>query len=68
MDQHHKFYLVWCESGNVPTVKHPNHTAACDEAERLARNVPGKTFHVLECVSSVKRSDLMWTGEMPVPF
>jgi hypothetical protein len=34
----------------------------------LARNVPGKTFHVLECVSSVKRSDLMWTGEMPVPF
>ncbi len=68
MYQHNKFYLVWCESGSVPTVKHLNHTAACGEAERLAKKEPGQTFHVMECVTSVKKSDIIWTGEMPVPF
>lgn len=68
MDQHKKFYMVWCEIGNPPTVKHETHDKACREAERLATFNPGRTFHVLECVTSVKKSDLIWTGEMPVPF
>lgn len=66
--QHEKFYLVWCDGGGIPTAKHLSHSSACNEAERLAKNNSGKVFHVLECVTSVRRSDMVWSGEMPVPF
>jgi len=66
--KHKKFYLVWCESGNVPTKKHDDHESACREAERLAISSRHHTFHVLECVSSVTHTSVVWTGEKPAPF
>jgi hypothetical protein len=41
------FYLVWREDGPAPTVKHKTITAAENEAERLAKAMPGATFYVL---------------------
>lgn len=63
-----KFWLVWCEEGGAPTFKHPTHNSACREAERLARQVPGKRFHVLERIASCVKVDVQWDGEMPIPF
>lgn len=64
-----KFWLVWCVQGGAPTHKHLNHGSACDEAERLARNNPGKRFEVMERVSScIKVPDVTWEGEQPIPF
>ena len=65
---HEKFYLVWCERGAIPTVKHRTHDLACREAERLAKINSGDTFHVLECVSSCTYTNVIWTGELPLPF
>lgn len=56
------FYLVWCEDGNPPTFKHDTLESATQEAERLARKNPGRTFVVLQaysarCVDSMQRID-----------
>lgn len=42
-----KFWLIWCENGFVPTVKHFTILAARQECERLARKHVGKKFVVL---------------------
>jgi hypothetical protein len=53
------FWLVWCENGGAPTVKHPSLDSAKREAERLAKANEGRTFHVLEVVgaATVRRVD-----------
>ncbi len=43
------FWLVWCEDGGEPRVKHDSERDAEREAERLARANPGKSFCVLAC-------------------
>jgi hypothetical protein len=63
-----KFWLVWCVEGGAPTYKHMDHESACNEAERLARNNPGKRFEVMERVSSVIKQDVQWEGLQPLPF
>jgi len=52
------YWLVWCEDGDAPRVKHPSVDAASREAERLARAYPGKSFCVLAPVARVTRTDL----------
>jgi hypothetical protein len=46
------FWLVWCDGGGTPTVKHATRIEAKAEAERLARRNEGRTFHVLEVIGS----------------
>ena len=45
------FWLVWCENGGEPRVKHKTLYQAETEAERLARANPGKSFCVMACAS-----------------
>lgn len=62
------FWMVWCESGNVPTVKHDNETKAKEEAERPAKINPGKSFYVLEGkfrVSAIKPVEVV---KLEYPF
>lgn len=54
------FWLVWNERGSVPTVKHTSELSARDEAERLARHVPGVAFHVLRVIGTVVKNDVLW--------
>lgn len=58
-----QFWVVWCENGGTPLVKHDNEESAAREAERLARNNPDHRFYVLEavalrCVTNMMRVDL----------
>lgn len=69
-----KFWLVWKEHGSAPTFKHESLYSARSEAERLARQMPGAAFHVLEVVGTVNRIDVQWTdyptveeGDTPDP-
>lgn len=41
------YYLVWCESTGYTKFKHPTMEAAKQEAKRMAREHPEKTFTVL---------------------
>lgn len=45
------FWLVWCENGGVPHFKHMTEQSAENEASRLARAHPGKSFCVLACTA-----------------
>ncbi|WP_068091037.1 hypothetical protein [Novosphingobium rosa] len=47
------FWLVWCENGGPPTVKHPDEGSANREADRLAKCSPGRRFFVLATISAV---------------
>jgi len=63
-----RFWLVWCENGGPPTVKHTDIASAECEAERLARKHRGTTFVVLEALASVNVTDVHWeraTYELP---
>lgn len=64
------FWMVWCPTGNAPTVKHPNFQTAKQEAERLARANPGRKFHVLESKGMCAFATVQWTPVDPdwVPF
>lgn len=60
--KHAVFWLIWCERGGSPTRKHPTRQSAMEEAERLARANPERTFHVLESYRSVTvRSPVEWS-------
>jgi hypothetical protein len=50
-----KFWMVWREGGEVPTVRHFSDRAAWAEAERLAKKEGSAAcrFHVLEALGSV---------------
>lgn len=73
------FYLVWREdsplqpsisSSCTPTYKHSNRSSAEIEAERLCRQNPGVTFHVMACVGSCRKVDVEWKKieEDKLPF
>ena len=57
-----EFYLVWCEENGNPTYKHPVLEQAKAEAERLARNNPGKVFNVLGLIDSCRKNDIVWAS------
>lgn len=64
------FWLVWCPTGhNPPSYRHTDYLEAAREAERLAKDVPGKEFYVLgaetmRVVDNMQRVDFA----RPIPF
>jgi hypothetical protein len=56
-----EFWMIWNEHRSAPTVKHRSDFIARQEAERLARQSPGESFHVLRLVGTVKVADVIWT-------
>lgn len=55
------FFVVWCEGGGVPTVRHATYSSAKSEAQRLARQVRGSRFTVMVAVSGFEINDLTET-------
>lgn len=51
------FWLVWCEDGGAPTVKHKDFALARAEAQRLARNNPGKHFVVMAAAIGFRKRE-----------
>lgn len=41
------YFVVWCPAGGPPSVRHDTQDQATKEAERLARESPGREFVVL---------------------
>lgn len=64
------FYVVWCPTAGPPTVRHETFGGAKAEAERLAENNPGHTFHVLQSVGDARYSNVQWSYHEhdPIPF
>lgn len=62
------FWLVWSPEGHNPQHRHDTDTLAKAEAERLAKEHPGKEFFVLEALGSVKKTDVVWTMASELPF
>ncbi len=58
LDREHVYFVVWCEGGGSPTVKHTSYATATNEAKRLARANPGQRFAVLAAVQAYERNDL----------
>lgn len=52
------FWLVWCEDGGPPTVKHVTYARAKAEAQRLARAHPGEHFVVMAAATGFRKHDL----------
>lgn len=52
------FFLVWCEGGDPPTVRHETYASASREAQRLARCNPGLRFTVMVAVQGFEVQDL----------
>ena len=65
-----EFWMVWCETGNAPKVKHPSEMEAGIEAERLARAHPGQCFFVLSCKQYVTfhPAPVKWVKLDDLPF
>lgn len=56
--KHSPFFLVWCEGGGPPSVRHHTYVQAKKEAQRLARSMPGLRFTVLVAVQGFEVMDL----------
>lgn len=54
------FWVVWCDCGGPPTVKHDSFESAKAEASRLAQRNEGKTFHVLEAKGAAIVERVQW--------
>lgn len=54
-----KFWLVWCDDGRTPVVRHYDAQKAQTEAERLAKEHAGKRFFVLEAQTVSVRADAL---------
>ena len=52
------FFLVWCEGGGAPTMRHSDYATASREAKRLARGNPGQRFTVMVAVQGFEVNDL----------
>ena len=64
------FYLVWSPSGDrPPSFRHPDERSAEMEAERLAREHPGREFYVLAPTYTVCAQKMLVerfaTGDIP---
>jgi len=66
-----KFWTVWREGSGFMQFKHETEGGARAEAERLATQNQGITFHVLGLVDSCKVKTVFWASEHDqnqVPF
>lgn len=66
------FFVVWCEDGGTPTVKHPDLHIAQTEARRLAKMNPSRRFWVMEALGYMQIEEpCKWTPadrETSTPF
>ena len=53
-----QFFMVYGMDQGAPVMRHGSYADAKREAERLARNNPGKDFYVLAAVSRSRRVDV----------
>ena len=58
MSERSKFWMVYGMGQHQPTVRHKSIISARQEAERLARSVPGVDFFVLETVGAARKVDV----------
>ena len=54
------FWLVWCDGGGAPTVKHATYESAKNEARRLAQANRGKRFAVLQAIAHAVVDDVQF--------
>jgi hypothetical protein len=59
MAKQFKFWMVLGDA--LPVVRHDSKASAQREAVRLARQLPGRQFFVLEAVSLIEKSDVTVT-------
>ena len=52
------FWFVWNPMGNMPRFRHDTEDSAHREAQRLAREHPGRVFVVLQSVSAYQSTAL----------
>lgn len=63
------FWVVWSPQSGPPTVTHASPQEARREAERLANNNPGRSFHVLRLEATCSSNRFQWQeAEEYVPF
>lgn len=55
-----RFYMIAGPDGS-PRIRHPSHAFAMDEATRLAKANPGKTFYVMHALEAVEAIDVKVT-------
>lgn len=66
MKSYREFWLVWCEHGGTPTVKHDTEGSATAEAERLAKRCPSSRFWVLKTIAVCEATTVRWDHTHPV--
>ncbi len=52
-----QFWMIYGIGQRAPEMRHDSHQSAIEEAKRLARNNPGKTFVVLEAVNAITKRE-----------
>ncbi len=64
------FWVIWNEENRPPIVKHFSLSTVKYEAERLARDHPSQTFHVLKLIGSCRVLNTEWTypNSDDIPF
>jgi len=66
-----RFWIVWSPTGSrPPSHRHATEAAARNEADRLARAIPGAEFFVLEAKGCARKVEVQWSeavepAEMP---
>lgn len=51
------FWMVYGIGAGAPTYQHETEQSAVNEAKRLARSAPGRTFVVLEAVGAITKRE-----------
>jgi hypothetical protein len=63
------FWMVWSPQGHAPTVQHFEEKRAVGEAQRLARENPGREFYVLLAQTKYVKADVQCVRLEPeMPF
>lgn len=52
------YFVVWCEGGGSPTVRHADFSTAKMEAKRLANQHSGRRFTVLAAIQGFEVTNL----------
>ena len=63
-----QFYVVWSPQGFAPKFRHGSETSAEEEAKRLARENPGKKFHVLAHIGTAFKEEVTYSRVENRPF
>lgn len=62
------FWMLYIEGQRGPTFKHASEATARQEAERLAKLIPGKKVYLLEAKAECLVQTSNWTNYEELPF